>query len=77
VLASNVASSIIDSAVFLTLAFGGAPEVRTVVGMTIGKFAASLVTFAAIAFAVLLRAPRPEPDPSQPERTRDGGRVAT
>lgn len=77
VLASNVVSSLIDSAVFLTLAFGGQPDVRTVVAMTFGKFAASAVTLGAIALAVRARGPRPAPESLPAARTRAGGTVAT
>lgn len=56
VVASNVVSSFVDSAVFLTLAFGGAPAFQVVAGMTLGKFAASAATFALIAGAVRLAA---------------------
>ncbi|MBB2924120.1 VUT family protein [Cellulomonas cellasea] len=76
VLASNVVSSFVDSAVFLTLAFGGAPDVRTVVAMTFGKFAMSAVTLGAITLAVRARDARPAPEMLPAERTHEDGRVA-
>lgn len=55
VVASNVASSLVDSALFLSLAFGSIPDAKVVVGMTIGKFAASALAFAPAVAASRMR----------------------
>jgi uncharacterized PurR-regulated membrane protein YhhQ (DUF165 family) len=70
---SNFVSGLIESVVFLTLALGGLPEIRTVIGLMIGKFAASAVTLAAIAWTVRLRAPDRNPGTAHPERAHEGG----
>jgi queuosine precursor transporter len=51
VAASNIVSSLVDSAVFLSLAFGGTPDWRVVAGMTVGKFAASVLTVTPVVVA--------------------------
>lgn len=50
VLSSNVVSSIVDSVLFLALAFGAAAVLHGAVAMTVGKLAASVLTLALLAF---------------------------
>lgn len=54
VLASNTVSSLIDSFVFLTIAFGLTAAARGTVTMTIGKLGASVATLALVAAVAAL-----------------------
>jgi hypothetical protein len=47
--ASNVTSSLVDSAVFLTLAVGGTPALNVIAGMTVDKLVSTIVMLALIA----------------------------
>ncbi|CPU63360.1 conserved hypothetical integral membrane protein [Mycobacteroides abscessus] len=58
VLASNTVSSVVDSAVFLTLAFGGLPTLVMTLGMAVGKFFASALTLMPVAVAAKMRTGR-------------------
>ncbi|MBN7300816.1 VUT family protein [Mycobacteroides abscessus subsp. bolletii] len=51
VLGSNLVSALVDSMMFLTLAFGAAVAVSGAAGMTVGKLEASVVTLAVVGVA--------------------------
>jgi uncharacterized PurR-regulated membrane protein YhhQ (DUF165 family) len=70
VIVSNTASSVLDSAVFLALAFGADAAIAGAPGMTIGKVGASALTLALIEMFRTLAIPR------RASRTRLGARLA-
>lgn len=59
VVSSNAISGFIDSAIFLTIAFGLSAAQHGVFAMTLGKLAASLITIALIDVSIRARLPRP------------------
>jgi uncharacterized PurR-regulated membrane protein YhhQ (DUF165 family) len=65
-LGSNAVSTVVDSILFLTLAFGVSQAVTGSLGMTVGKLEASILTLVAVAAGarltmVLTHSRRPEP----------------